>query len=149
MSRTLAALIAVLAIASAGCSKDKDKDAERGREAPAADTEFCEQAQSYVDQYAEAFDHVDDPQAFEESFNELGPSIDLLEKSAPAALHDDVDLVRQGYGSYRTVLERYHFDVDKVPSQERTLQDQRVTAANQRVENYLEKDCGIGSDTGT
>lgn len=118
-------------------------------EARVADTPFCERAADYVEGFGQAFDHVDDPQEFRRAFVALGTSLDGLDQVAPESLRDDLRLVRQGYGTYRATLERYDYEVDRIPAGERTLQDPKVVAANQRVETFLEKDCGIGPDKGT
>lgn len=148
--RRIALLVALPALLLA-CGGDDDDDVSAG--------DFCEDASVFEERFEELDSELsggDVPSG--DLFEEAAQAIEDLADDAPGEISDDLNTVADGVREVAAVLEEVDFDDPELledPERAEELQavaarmeaiDAELQAAGERVEAYLQDECGIGID---
>ena len=162
--RKLLVLIALGTITFAGCGGDDDAATGTASTSTTAggDGEFSgEGSDDFCDlarDYAEKFDQAGETEAttpaeaeaeLANDYDEFAKAIKDLVGEAPEEIEADVRVVSGAFDELNELLEKYDYDFEKIPQEEAAsidLDNAEVEAANNRIESYFEKVCGIDTD---
>lgn len=110
--------------------------------------EFCDLAREYAKEFEETAEATDETE-LAESYKEFADAVDELASEAPDEIETDVELVNASFRQFVDLLEKYDYDLSKIPEEEAAEIDfdsDELQAANGRIESYFEKVCKIDTD---
>jgi hypothetical protein len=151
-------LLGVTTLAFTGCGGD---DADGGRaagtsEAGRDDTDFsgsgsgdfCDLARDYAKEFEDTSETTDETD-LADKYKDFADAVDELAREAPDEIEADVALVNRSFRQFVDLLEKYDYDVTKIPEAEAAeidLDSPELQAANNRIQSYFEKVCKIDTD---
>ncbi|MGH9133917.1 MAG: hypothetical protein ACRDZZ_08285 [Ilumatobacteraceae bacterium] len=154
-------LVAALALVGAACGGDDDASTDDAAESDSGDTgdngdggddggsgggEFCDLARG-VEEGEDLLEGVDfsDPDAIEDAYRTMIDRINDASDSAPDEIRDDIELVIDRSEAVFEALEDADFNILDVDQS--VLEDPEAEAASERIDAYLDNECGITTDS--
>jgi hypothetical protein len=159
-------LLVVTILAFTGCGGDDADSTDTGGDAASGTSEegsgggddtdfsgsgsgdFCDLARDYAEEFEETAEATDETE-LAESYKEFAGAVDELAKEAPGEIEADVELVNRSFQQFVDLLEKYDYDLSKIPEDEAAEIDfdsEEIEDANRRIESYFEKVCEIDTD---
>lgn len=161
-------LLIVALLAFSGCGGDDGDSTDTGSDAAAGTSEegsaeagdddtdfsgsgsgdFCDLARDYAKEFEETAEATDETE-LADSYKEFADAVDELAAEAPGEIEADVELVNKSFRQFVDLLEKYDYDLSKIPEEEAAEIDfdsEEIEGANRRIESYFEKVCEIDTD---
>ena len=110
--------------------------------------DFCDLARDYAKEFEETAEATDETE-LAESYKDFADAVDELANEAPDEIEADVELVNASFRQFVDLLEKYDYDLSKIPEAEAAEIDfdsEEIESANRRIESYFEKVCEIDTD---
>src|SRR5262245_35994072 len=146
---------AVLALAACGSDKDSGSSGSSGSNGTAGSgsgdkSELC----SYAQELEQSLNPDSLTSPDKATFDKLTEALNTAQEKAPAEIKDDLGVLADSVKSVRDFFAEYDFDLGKLaaavkddPSlatkQLQAVDSAEVQAAGQRVDTYLQEECGI------